>query len=278
VIPLMFFALAGQADVPSTASNNDHWPEIRPGRVIATPDWSDYRIYPIAARDKNQEGRVVPEILIGTDGKPQACRILLSSNFADLDAGSCRLMMQMRFEPARNPSGTPVLSHYSRPLIWLLSDPRPFASSRLRAHLTVAEGRIQSCDVIGSEGPYAIPWTATGCFVLKDRNYNITPGLASADVTIEVRLNAGDESILLSEPWPAGDPVATQKVAFSINGKGDPVGCTPVQSRGFGEPGMNNLSPCGGLLSNLWFEDPAKGSTPRRGFIETRVYVLKNDQ
>jgi TonB family protein len=278
VIPLMFLALAAQAGAPSTASDSGPWPEISPGRVIATPDWSDYRIYPKAARVKDQEGRVVPEILIGTDGKPQACRILLSSNFADLDAGSCRLMMQMRFEPARSPSGTPVPSHYSRPLIWLLSDPRPFASSRLRAHLTVAEGRMQSCDVVGSEGPYAVPWTATGCFVLEDRNYEFMSGLTSADVTMEVRLDAGDNAMLLGEPWPAGDPVAVQKVAFSINGKGDPIGCTPVESRGFGEPGMNNLSPCGGLLSNLWFEDPAKGVRPRHGFIETRVYVPRNDK
>jgi TonB family protein len=270
-------ALAAQVGPGSQTSTTQAWPGIRPGRVIATPDWSDYRIYPGAARKKDEEGKVVPEILVGADGKAQACRIVSSSNFADLDAGSCHLMMQMRFEPAWDPSGTPVPSHYSRTLIWLLSDPRPFASSRLRAHFTIADSRMQACDVVGGEGPYTAAWAAMGCAVLSDAKYDFLAGLRSANVTMEVRLDANDRAILLDEPWPAGEPVAVQKITFTVNGKGDPVGCTPVESRGFGERGMNNLSPCGGLLSNLWFENPPRGTPPWKGTMDTRVYVVSDN-
>jgi len=269
---LLMMQMGGGAAGPSEAP----WPTTKPGRVISSPDWSDYRIYPMAARVNNEEGRVLPEVLVGKDGVPQDCRIVSSSNFPDLDAGSCHLMLQMRFEPARDEAGHPVPSRYSRPLIWLLSDPRSFSSSTIKARLTIAGGREKSCKIVGGDGPLAAAWTGLGCAIFSDVEYYFGKSAPnSLEATIEVRLDAGDKSPFLDQAWPSGKPIAEQKIAFDVDDEGSPSGCTPVESRGFGPRGMNNLSPCGGLLSSIWFEDPPPGTPTRKGFLETRVYVLE---
>lgn len=274
----MFVAFAVAALFQAAASDlrTEVWPTIRPGRVTSTPDWSDYRIYPMAARKKEQEGRVLPELLVGSDGRPKACRILESSKFAELDAGSCRLMMEMKFEPALDANGKPTLSTYSRPLIWMLNSSRPFGSTVMKAHVSNSGGRQRSCSIIGGQGPYVSLWSTLGCLIFSDVQFYF--GVAaqkSLDATIDVRLDAGDGAPFLSEPLPAGDPLAIQRITFVVDNSGDPVGCTLVQNQGFGARGMNNLSPCGGLLSNLWFQVP-KGLSNRHGTIETRVYVVND--
>lgn len=275
MLPLLFFI---QIASVSPNAGLEQWPSARAGKVIATPDWSDYRIYPTAARAKNEEGRVQPEILVDVDGKPKACRILLSSNFPELDEGSCHLMMKMRFEPARDSTGHAITSYYSRPLIWLLDDPRPFASSSLKVRMTVQDGRWRTCEPVGGEGPYVQAWSAEACVVLSDVQLAFPDSASRAlNAEIEVRLDAGDQASFLSNPWPSGEPVALKKIAFSVNEKGDPIACATVEARGFGPDGLNNLSPCGGLLSGLWFKSPPAGATPPKGTIETRVYVLSDD-
>lgn len=260
----------------ATAQANDNplspWPTVKPGRVISTPDWSDYRIYPAAARNKGQEGEVLPEVLVGEDGKPLACRILKSSKFAELDSGTCKLMMQMRFEPARDPSGRRIRSRYSRTLVWGLEDERPFASAVLRTHLRLAGGHVASCEVIGGEGPYVAFWSGLACPFFRDVNYYFGSRSQEAiDATIEIALDAGDNAPFLQQPQLSGTVIAEEKIAFTINASGDPSACTPVESRGFGPRGLNNLSPCGRLLSTLWFVGAPKGTPPRRGFFQTRV-------
>jgi hypothetical protein len=278
VVPLIFFMLAAQASPTASETHEEQWPTARAERVIASPDWSDYRIYPMIARVKNEEGQVLPQVLVGPDGIPKACRIRFSSNFVELDEGSCRLMMQMKFEPVRDATGTPIASTYSRPLVWMLNDPRPFGSSGVKARLSIQGGRERSCKVVGGDGPYVAPWSAVGCWVFSDVQYYF--GDASSkplDATIEVRLDAGDQAPFLAESWPSGEPLAVQKIAFTVDENGDASSCTPVENRGLGARGMNNLSPCGGLLSKLWFEDAPTGTPARKGTIETRVYVINDN-
>jgi TonB family protein len=222
---------------------------------------------------KNEEGRVIPQVLVGADGRPETCRILSSSNFPELDAGSCELMMQMRFEPARDASGRAIPSQYSRPLVWLLTDPRPFASSSIRTRVTIRNGRLQSCEVVRGEGAYIAAWSALACNIFSDVEYYFG---AAADrplsAIIEVRLNAGDRAPLLGEPWPTGNALSSEKLSFVVNRDGDASACTPLESRGFGPRGLNNLSDCGRLLSILWFKVPRHAASPASGIFETRVY------
>src|SRR3954469_9493317 len=100
---LVLLALASAQDSGGEAE----WPTARPEGILATPDWSDYRIYPETARTKEQQGSVTPELLIGANGIPKKCRIVGSSYFPGLDAGTCKLVMKMRFEPARDAAGKP---------------------------------------------------------------------------------------------------------------------------------------------------------------------------
>jgi len=254
------------------------WPNERPGKVISTPNWSDYRIYPKDARDRGQEGRVVPELLVGADGRPTACRILESSRFPELDAGSCELMMQMRFEPGLDGAGKAIPSHFSRPLIWVLNDPRPFSSSRLSTEVKVANEHLNDCTVISGDGPYLAYWSGLSCYVYKDVHYFFGQRAAEdMSAVIDVRLNAGDGAPFLKAPLPSGDVIAAEKLAFTINKSGDASDCTVIQAYGFGSRDLNNLSPCGRLLSGLWFKDAPGGATPRKGIIETRVIVQKSE-
>ena len=215
---------------------------------------------------------MVPDLLVGIDGKPQACRIRVSSNFPELDAGSCDLVMQMRFEPARDVSGLPILSRYSAKLNWGLTDPRPFASSTLVAHVAIRDGRMRDCKIVGGNGPYVIYWTSIACAVFSDVGYFFGQhSRESLEATIEVTLDAGDQNPTTTGLRRAGEIIAIERLQFTINGKGDASNCRPLESRGFGPRSLNNLSPCGRLLSGLWFEDALPNTPPSRGTIETRV-------
>ena len=251
------------------------WPTARAGAILATPNWSDYRIYPKDALEKEEQGRVLPEIWIGRDGRPKACRILSSSSFPELDAGTCKLMMQMRFEPALNPLGEPIESHYSRVASWRLTDEMPFGSAAMRTRITLEIGQTRICDIEQAEGPYTELWSSAACSIFGDRTYYFG-GRAKESLTamIEVRLDAGDRAPLVQQPWPTGTVIASEKVAFVINSAGDASECASIESHGFGPRGLNNLSPCGRLLSMIWFAEPAEPGTVRKGVFETRVIAV----
>src|SRR4051794_27116360 len=124
------------------------WPNLLPHvrvRILSQPNWSDYNVYPPAARELEQEGVVVPEVLIGLDGSPLACRIVQSSRHAELDNGTCELMLQMRFAPPRDESGRNVQTSYSARLILGLSDPTPFGPAKVIVRLTMDHGNITGC-------------------------------------------------------------------------------------------------------------------------------------
>ena len=246
-----------------------------PARVLSTPDWADYRIYPKAALRKDEEGRVLAEIVIGTDGIPKACRIIESSNFPELDNGTCELFMKMRFEPARSAAGVPVESRYERSFEWRLTDPLPFAPGALTLRAHLESGRLKGCEVEAVQGPYADLWSRTGCSFVGDASYFFAgTSNASADAVVQVTLNPQNTPLSTPVTPIAGTPVAVERIEFEINGSGDPVNCKAVEQHGFGTRGLNNLSPCSRFLSSLWFRVPR--GVPRQGTIETRVYILPN--
>lgn len=253
------------------------WPTAKPGRVLETPDWSDSRNYPKDAQRKNQEGSVFAELLIGVSGKPEACRILKSSNFVELDVGTCALMMKIRFEPARDSQGTAIQSHLARDVIWLLTDPRPFASSALRARLNIKDGHQESCEIADGDGPYVIAWGALACRLLTDLPYYFGSHAGdTASATVEFRLNAGDHAAALDAPWPPGAPIAAEKLSFTVDGEGYANPCMPVEHTGFGPHDVADTA-CGTLLNILEFSLPAREETPLRGTFETRVYLSRDD-
>lgn len=270
-------ALAQQGEQPRSSGPIPPvpWPDVAPGRILSTPDWSDYKIYPLAARRKNAEGAVAAEMLVGADGKPLECRVVQSSGSTDLDDGTCNLMVTMRFEPARDAADKAIQSRFRRRISWLLDDPRAFVSSAIEADVRIGSDGRKRCKVSYAEGGYAAFWTVTACSFFGDTDYFLN---GNATVTkrfvIAARLDAGDGSAFLSRPWPQGKPIAQETVAFEVNKNGDPANCTARDSRGFGPRGINNLSPCGRLLSSLWLKDAFE----KHGTMETRVYMLDDGQ
>jgi TonB family protein len=55
-----------------------------------------------------QEGRVTVQLLIGRDGVPRDCRILMSSGHAPLDRNTCETLSLARFAPPLNAQGENV--------------------------------------------------------------------------------------------------------------------------------------------------------------------------
>jgi TonB family protein len=261
------------------------WPIVAPKGVKVTPDWSDSRLYPMDARKKNEEGSLRAQLLVGSDGKPMDCRIVESSKFADLDTGTCQLMLQMRFDPAVDSHGIPIPSTYSRDVVWLLVDPRPFASSTLKVRASISNGRQTSCEVVGGEGPYVVPWSALVCPFLRDLPYYFgAHAFRSARVSVEFRLDAGDGAVILNQPWGAAPVIASEKLSFVVDGDGDPSECTPVEKYGFGPQSPIQTSPCPSLLGLLWFDPPEPQTSQqseepvrRKGIFETRVYLVGED-
>ena len=259
------------AQAADNQSYSPAWPEAKPGPIVDTPDWSDYRVYPPAARRANQEGRVTAELLVGPDGKPQQCRILITSFFSELDTGTCDVMLQMRFTPARDLRGNAVPSHFIRRVNWRLTDPMRFGSAFLRAHVTLEGGRLRDCEVAEAAGPYLSLWMAATCAILSDTPYYFGTR-QSGDASVEFRLDADDQATF---PQTALDPrecSCPERVRFTISASGDASQCIPEEQRGFGARGLNNMSPCGRLLSILWFEAPVQKAPQRTGIFETRVF------
>ncbi len=264
----LFVAAPGQAQ-----DDGATWPTVPPERALSGPNWSDYHVYPEAARRKSQEGRVVAGLLVDTAGTPSACRIDASSGYPELDSGTCALMMTMRFVPAHDSTGQAVPSVFRRTMRWVLGDARPFVSGSLQARLDIFEGKVIGCEVTAAKGGYVAYWSMTACSFFADASYYLGSNAATVRrAIIAVRLDAADQAPLIAEPWPDGQPISQQRVAFTINKEGDPSDCKILLDRGFGPRGLNNLSPCGRLLSDLWLKK-AKG---RQGMFETRVYSVSD--
>jgi TonB family protein len=272
LLALISLAQAAAAAEPAQAPP---WPTVAPDGVTVTPDWSDWRIYPTAAQRKNEEGSVRAELLVGADGRPEECRILKTSNFPDLDTGTCQLMMQMRFKAAHDVKGVAVPSTYSRDVVWLLIDARPFGSSALKVRASIRGGGQTSCEVVGGEGPYVIAWSALVCPLLMDVPYFFGEHAdRSADVTVEFRLDAGDHSPVLDQPLEAAPVIASEKLSFVVDSSGDPSMCVPIERSGFGPRDPTETSPCPTLLRILWFEPSKAGQPTRKGVFETSVYLV----
>ena len=94
------------------------------------PDWTGGKIrdkdYPKALREANISGTTVTEVAVGANGRPTACRVIRTSGSRELDATTCRLIMQrFKFKPARNAAGQAIDSHIEYDQEWDAPPPPP---------------------------------------------------------------------------------------------------------------------------------------------------------
>ena len=270
-------AAAPPIQLPAQAA----WPPARPLEVIRQPDWGDYDIYPQAARRRDQEGAVASEILVGKDGVPTLCRILASSGYAELDAGSCALMLTMRFAPPRDEAGKSVEASRALRIVWVLTDPTPLVYGHLGIDVMLDKGAIVGCAT--DELAVGVPprqWR-TACqelaaaaeAILGEQRYNATRMRVSLAIVPDGAVTRPSPPITVREispsPWRL---VAERRTRFTVNGKGDPSDCRHVVDRGIGTPREDHAGRCGLFLNGSWFrtpKDPAKASAD----FELRVYA-----
>lgn len=93
-------------------------------------DWIGGKIrngdYPKALREANISGTTQTEVAVGANGRPTACSVLRTSGSRELDATTCRLIMQrFKFKPARNAAGQAIDSHIEYDQEWDAPPPPP---------------------------------------------------------------------------------------------------------------------------------------------------------
>ncbi|HEU4961911.1 MAG TPA: energy transducer TonB [Sphingomonas sp.] len=77
--------------------------------------------YPPAAIRAGAQGRVVAKLTVGTNGRVTDCVVQTSSGNNDLDETTCRIARsRVRFTPAQDQNGNPIVSSYTLPVRWVL--------------------------------------------------------------------------------------------------------------------------------------------------------------
>lgn len=94
------------------------------------PRWIRGRIrnsdYPRAAADAGIGGTVSVRYAVAPSGRVTDCDVTRSSGSAELDATTCRLIIQrFRFEPSRNAAGRPILSFIAENHTWVIEQEAP---------------------------------------------------------------------------------------------------------------------------------------------------------
>ena len=85
--------------------------------------WFSNDDYPIEARRRDEEGRVMLRLTIDPHGKADTCAIVSSSGSIFLDDATCDLAMhRSRFLPARGAGGKAVRSRWTTGIRWQLTD------------------------------------------------------------------------------------------------------------------------------------------------------------
>jgi protein TonB len=101
-------------------------PSFAPKRASPRNDSSRWVLtedYPSKAIREGAEGVAGFRVVVGSDGKVDACEITKSSGNAELDAATCKhVTRRARFEPATDGSGRKVVGSYSSNVRWQLPD------------------------------------------------------------------------------------------------------------------------------------------------------------
>jgi protein TonB len=100
----------GLAPVNAKPSNN-------PGGWVTNDDYSRADII------RNREGRASFRLVVGSNGRAEACEITSSTGHQSLDDQTCKLVTRRaRFDAATNEAGEKVVGTYSGSIVWRIPE------------------------------------------------------------------------------------------------------------------------------------------------------------
>lgn len=88
--------------------------------IGGTENWPTPDDYPLDAFRSGHQGKVGALWRIGSDGRVSDCRVVASSGYSDLDAGTCAaIVRRAKYKPARDNAGNAVTSTSFRLITWV---------------------------------------------------------------------------------------------------------------------------------------------------------------
>lgn len=106
-------------------------PQPEPSRIAPKParprnaasGWVSTDDYPAAALRRGEQGTVRFDLMIGSNGKVEDCRVTASSGSSALDGATCKYVTaRARFEPATDGTGARSQGSYSSAVTWVIPD------------------------------------------------------------------------------------------------------------------------------------------------------------
>jgi protein TonB len=83
--------------------------------------WATTNDYPSSSLRLGEQGSVRFELAVAADGRVSDCRVLVSSGSPELDAATCkRVIQRARFEPATDGTGGRVSGTYTGTIRWVI--------------------------------------------------------------------------------------------------------------------------------------------------------------
>ncbi|MFB0613234.1 TonB family protein [Aurantiacibacter poecillastricola] len=118
--PVAPVEIPGPATTPSVSPAFDTvgpMPRNGPAGWISTDDYARSDLV------REREGTAGYRLVIGSDGKVDACEITRSSGHATLDRNTCRLIeSRARFDPAKNDRGETTVGTYTGSVTWRIPE------------------------------------------------------------------------------------------------------------------------------------------------------------
>lgn len=102
----------------SRRMSREHFVSSATGAIVdREPDYlsNPPPVYPQAAQEQQQQGLVVLDVVVSTDGRPETVKIFSESGYYLLDKAACKAVQNYRFRPAMV-NGMQVRSHVRVPI------------------------------------------------------------------------------------------------------------------------------------------------------------------
>lgn len=232
--------------------------ETPPQRAVAEQplvELFSYEDYPSDALARGSRGRVRVRLLVGPDGRAQACEVTEGAEDESLNAVTCAILLERsRFEPARDARGRAVRDVVSTRVRWELAEvPMPFAEGRTVT--SFRGGATTSCTFAAGDETSDLPVDLCVGIFGPFASMAIQPDVE--ELRFESRLAPAGAASETPPPRAAGETLWRYAGEITIAPNGTVSRCTVATSApgpGIPEEFGAALDPCTGFRSDTYVE------------------------